>query len=141
MSRTEAARSNEKAARLLLELTSFLASFLKAGDDRTWHGVLVAKCKDIREIKLKVSAQQGLCVYDTSERPNPAHAEMFQSHFWNDNGDANEIRALLWAAFNNGIPIPPEEYYSGTILSALSSELGSSSNKSSSSRYAFPICS
>ena len=109
-----------------LELTSFLVSFLKAGDNRTWYGVLVAKCKDIREIKLKLSTRRGLCVYDTSERHNPAHAEMFQSHAWADNGDANEMRALLWAAFNNGIPIPPEEYYSGTIWSAVSSELGSS---------------
>lgn len=65
---------------------------------------------------------RAICIYDTSEENNPSHAEMFQSHFEVDNGDPNELRALLLNAFSKGIPILPNTYRNGSLASVITED-------------------
>ena len=104
------------------ELSTFLENFL-SNPEQTWHGVVVAPCRDVRSIKLSdCPTKRTFCVYDTSERENPAHAEIFQSLVGVDNGDQNELRAHLLNAFNGGTSIYPTTYRNGSLAAFVAAE-------------------
>ena len=105
------------------ELNSFVSNFLTAKADRIWFGVLTAKCEDLRNLSLGESPRRAVCVYDTSEKHNPAHAEMFGTAIAADEGDENELRRLLMGAFDNGKLIPPSEYLGGNVWRSIRPEL------------------
>lgn len=105
------------------ELISFANNFLTGQNDRVWKGVLLANCDAVRAIKLNDSTNRFLCVYDTAEKENPAHAEIGQSQYIIEEADNNELRHELLCAFNNGILTDSTMYKNGAIWNALSIEL------------------
>jgi hypothetical protein len=76
----------------------------------------------VRDIRVG-EVQQAVRVYDTAERSNPAHAELFKTQFVSDEGDANEMRRHLMAAFSDGMPINAKEYRGGAVLDQLAPAL------------------
>lgn len=107
------------------ELISFTNNFLKDKGDRVWKGVLLASCDVIRAIKLHDSINRSLCVYDTAEKDNPAHAEIGQSQYVIEEADSNELRYELLKAFNEGVLTDSVLYKNGAIWNSLPLELKS----------------
>lgn len=107
------------------ELVEFARNFLGSREDFVWKGVLSAGCDSVRQIALGLSSGRSLCVYDTAEKNNPAHAEICQAKYVIDEADRNELRAELFAAFNKGVIISPQFYRNGAVWNALPNELQS----------------
>ena len=105
------------------ELISFTKSFLSNKPERVWKGVLLASCEDIRAIKLYDSINKYVCVYDTGEKDNPAHAEIGQSQYVIEEADNNELRFELLKAFDNGVLTESILYKNGTIMKSLPLDL------------------
>lgn len=106
------------------ELTNFVTSFLEAGNDRIWKGVLLGQCGEVRNLKDISSTNRAVCVYDTAERKNPAHAELCQSQHISE-ADGPTLRAALFEAFGKGVIKSPHEYRDGGIWKSLSDNLRS----------------
>lgn len=104
------------------EIGKFVESFLSNKSDRAWVGVLTSPCQNVRGIRVETDAR-GVCVYDTAEPGNPAHAEMCQTQYVIGDADRLELRNKLLAAFGDGVVIKPQEYRTGTVLAALPQEL------------------
>lgn len=100
------------------ELVDFTHNFLKADIKRVWEGVLLAKCDDIRNIKLDQTLNRSVCIYDTALESNPAHGEIGQTQHIEE-ADQNELRHQLLVAFGNGNIIKPNNYWQGSIWNAL----------------------
>jgi hypothetical protein len=98
------------------ELAAFVNTFL-SGAGRKWDGVLVARAARLRKMRLHGIDGQVVCLYDTAERTNPSHAEICSGVTMEDNGDANELRHLLWSAFDADHPITRTKYRGGTVHS------------------------
>lgn len=112
-----------------VELTSFVTKFLKGEDDRGWIGVLFANCKAVRDIRIESEIERALCVYDTAELDNPAHAEMFSARSASMEADNGELRFHLRVAFNNGMILPAPAYRDRAVWSQLSPRLQAISEK------------
>lgn len=106
------------------ELVSFTSNFLSRDPNRSWKGAITGNVGDIRSISTTNNTQRALCVYDTSEKDNPAHAEICQSQLI-DEEDKLELKHDLLCAFNKGLITPPEAYRNSRIYSSLSNELRS----------------
>lgn len=104
------------------ELTTFVTNFLNAGSNRIWKGVLVGQCRDVRNIKDTSSTNRAVCVYDTAERLNPAHAELCQTQHISE-ADGPELRGALFEVFGKGKIRAPLEFRGGTIWKALPQQL------------------
>ena len=102
------------------ELLSFVRSFLEPDGARVWLGVVSAQCASVRALLTGDSpvSQRAVCVYDTAEPHNPAHAELFQAVTMPE-ADAIELRRKLWGVFGSGVPTRPEDFRSGQIWSQL----------------------
>jgi hypothetical protein len=98
------------------EIASFVRDFLKGGNDRHWLGVVSAYCSDLRAIRLDGVDERAICIYDTAEPANPAHAEVCWSGVALEEGDSGELRKLLLDAFSSGSPVSPAVYRSGDVL-------------------------
>ena len=105
---------------LTVELTSFVADFLKVSDDRGWIGVLSAGCKAVRDVRIEARSERALCVYDTAKPMNPAHAEMFIARRCEMEADNGELRFHLRTAFNDGKIVSAPEYRAGAVWGELS---------------------
>ncbi len=97
------------------ELISFANDFLGGDDKRSWRGVLLAECHELRSIKVENSLNRAVCVYDTAEQENPAHGEIGQTHHIINEADVVELRHALFTAFGNGAVIPPFQYRNGKV--------------------------
>ena len=111
------------------ELASFVSNFLEGSYDRGWIGVLSAGCKAVRDIRIEDGIEQALCVYDTAEPNNPAHAEMFSARRTAMEADRGELRFHLRAAFSNGTIVPAPAYRDGAVWNHLSPALQAVSAK------------
>jgi hypothetical protein len=100
-----------------------LALMLKKliGGRQSWHGVLTATVQSVRDIKILGKPDRTLCVFDTSNKNNPAHAEMCQTHYVIDQADVLEARRHLFAVFGNGHVTTPANYRNGDVLNLLNS--------------------
>lgn len=105
------------------ELQSFCRSMLSGQVDWVWGGVVTARCSEVRRLFAEKEAGRVLCVYDTANKDNPAHGEIFRSRDLVEEGDENEIRAELMRIFNCKSPISPNEYQGGLIWGSLPAEL------------------
>lgn len=105
------------------EIGKFVTSFLSERSDRAWVGVLTGPCQNVRAIKVAETDDRGVCVYDTAEPRNPAHAEMCQTQYVVDEADRVELRKKLFEAFGGGVVIEPLQYRAGAVWAALSQEL------------------
>jgi hypothetical protein len=92
------------------ELARFVSNFLEGDDRRSWRGVVTAACSTLRGIRIDDRRNQGVCIYDTAEKNNPAHGEFGWSSLPLGDGDANELRAKLMQAFGGGNIIAPTAY-------------------------------
>lgn len=108
------------------ELINFVRSFLLAKSNRAWIGVVSSSCDAIRAISAPTGDNlRAICVYDTGEPHNQAHAEMFQTRHVNqaNEADALEVRRSLLAAFGDGSIGNRQTYKQGAIWNSLSPEL------------------
>lgn len=103
------------------ELVKFSTDFLRGKDDRAWKGVLLGNVGLVRKL-INFKGAQSVCVYDTAEQRNPAHAELFQSDDL-DEADRVELRAELYDIFNGENPVTPENYRSGHVWREVPIEL------------------
>jgi hypothetical protein len=101
------------------ELKTFVRDFLRAGADRKWLGVVSARSRDLRALRLSGAAGQAICIYDTAEAKNPAHAEVCWSGAVLEDGEGPELRKLLLDAFSAGLPTGPLSYRNGHVQRAL----------------------
>ncbi len=104
------------------EILEFASDFLLAKSDRAWKGVITATADNLRSISIDGSEKRALCIYDMSEKRNPAHAEIGRSYILNEE-DKVELRHKLLSAFGNGKAVIPENYRQGSLLNALPLEL------------------
>lgn len=103
------------------ELATFVTNFLTTKQERTWLGVAIAKCKDVRAVTVDDdAAKRAVCVYDTGLESNPAHGELFQSQHVIEEADRAEVRVKLFKAFS---AVKPMEFLGGSIWDELSAEL------------------
>ena len=100
------------------EIVGFIKNLLLSQEEFAWKGLLLAECKTIRGIFTNNSTKRAVCVYDTAERENPAHAEICQTHYIEEDDEA-ELRHDLFVAFGNREIISPEEYRGGVVLNDL----------------------
>jgi hypothetical protein len=105
------------------ELFTFVNDFLNQKSNRSWKGVLLGHCRDIRNIMADQSDHRTVCVYDTAEPNNPAHGELCHSQYVVDEADQVELRDSLFFAFGNGNLISPLQYRNGEIWNGLEQSL------------------
>lgn len=91
------------------EIINFVKDFLAGDSKRSWNGVLIANCGDLRNIKIDSNKERAFCVYDTAEKNNPAHAEFGQSQSMLE-ADIAELRHELFSVFSSGKKILPKDY-------------------------------
>lgn len=103
------------------EITTFVSDFLNQEMKPTWFGVVSTGCATVKGF-LTDDKRRLLCVYDTAEPSNPAHAEMGRGSDFEE-GDEQELRKLLWDAFQCSAPVRPQHYRDGAVWNALSPEL------------------
>jgi hypothetical protein len=102
------------------EIIRFLLSYLAKNSSHTWLGVVTGPCIDVRKITNDVAhGRRTVCVFDTAQRPNPAHAELCQTRYIINEADENELRAQLLRAFNSKTLIKPTNYRGGRIFQSL----------------------
>lgn len=108
----------------LLELKNFVQAILSGGEDRGWIGVITAKCLKVRNVTIAPEVARAICVFDTAEPGNPAHAELCRARVM-DEADKVELRSELWKAFNADSVTRPSEYRNGQVWASLNDELRS----------------
>lgn len=101
------------------EVISFVHDFLQVSADHKWLGVVSARSGDLRALRIDGVPERPICVYDTAEPNNPAHAEACWSGVALEEGDAGELRKLLLDAFATGTPTAPAAYRNGEVLHAI----------------------
>lgn len=104
------------------ELLLFTSKFLENGSDRAWKGVISANVGKLRSILIGENQKRALCIYDTSEKDNPAHAEIGRA-YQIDETDVQELRHEMFSVFGGGTPITPNSYRNGNLLKALPESL------------------
>jgi IMP cyclohydrolase len=97
------------------ELKQWIGSYQHKNTDHTWMGTLASDCRSLRGIQLSDKTNRVVAVYDTAERENPAHAEIFQTEHVIDDADRLELRAEIYKRFGNGALIIPSAYRSGAL--------------------------
>jgi hypothetical protein len=91
---------------------------LGSAANNAWLGSVNASASDIRNLCLK-RGDRAICLYDTAEPDNRAHAEMFYSRAIEE-ADAAELRNDLYSIFGEGvITKKAEEYRDGSVWAAL----------------------
>lgn len=85
------------------ELKTLVTAFLADAEDRAWVGYVSAPVHAIRNLTNddQDEPERLFCVYDTSEKSNPAHAEVGIGKEIEE-ADAPEYRRRLVAAFDGG---------------------------------------
>lgn len=104
------------------EIVTFVSNFLAKRDDFSWLGVLSGQCQSVRGIMAGESSDRAVCVYDTADLGNPAHAEMCQTHYI-DEADELELNRNLLAAFNGGVITQRSQYRNGAVWDQLPQDL------------------
>lgn len=108
------------------ELTSFVRQFLDANPALAWFGVVTASCADIRALIApgnNPGQLTAVCVYDTAERDNRAHAEICRARDYFDESDVLELRHELLQLFQNGSMTVRDLYRAGAVWNALAPAL------------------
>lgn len=105
------------------EIAAFVRGFLDANPKCMWKGVVTAKCAEVRGITINDGGNRSVCVYDTGEKKNPAHAELFKSQFVVEEADGPELRVKLFKAFKCQRVQQPSEFMGGVVWGGLPNEL------------------
>lgn len=104
------------------ELVSFTREFLSRKDEYAWVAVAATTSDALRRLENTETGKRTVCVYDTAEPNNPAHAEICRTQHIQE-ADAAELRRSLMRAFNDGVPIDRQVYRNGRVWHALPAEL------------------
>lgn len=104
------------------EIVGFIKRLLLAQNNFAWKGLLLAECQTVRGILTNKSTKRAVCVYDTAENENPAHGEICQTRYIEEDDEA-ELRHDLFVAFGNREIISPIQYRNGTVLNGLPEQL------------------
>jgi hypothetical protein len=91
-----------------------IQNIVAGATDGAWFGMIYAKARDLRNIVLSERRQRAICLYDTAESDNFAHAEIFLSREIAE-ADENELRSDLSKCFGGGAYELPENYRRGEI--------------------------
>lgn len=105
------------------EIVTFVKGFLSTRDDFVWIGVLSGLCRNVRDIKAGESNDRAVCVFDTANLGNPAHGELFQTHYIIEESDQLELRRNLFVAFDSEVVIQPSQYRNGAVWAQLPQHL------------------
>lgn len=104
------------------ELAHFVRRFLESTPNARWSGVVIGHCGTLRAFRIGSGVRRTLCVYDTAEPHNPAHAEICRTAVVaDDEGDLNEARKHLLDCFGGGRIEVPERYRGGGVLAQMAS--------------------
>ena len=103
------------------ELTPWVSEFLQKQSKQSWFGTVSASSSAIRNVEVGKSLNRAFAVYDTAEKINPAHAEVFQTQYVIDEADRIELRAEIMKVFGGGVISTPEKYREGVIWNRLTS--------------------
>lgn len=106
---------------LVVFVRSFMEKQLAKNADTKWHSVVTAPCEKIRGLMHGSATNRSVCVFDTAERANPAHAELFQTQYVVDQADQLELRRELLGSFSDHFS--PSRFRNGTVLAAISPQL------------------
>jgi len=98
------------------ELISFITKYRDKNANHNCLGVLTASCSSLRNIKINNAQNRIVCVYDTSEEDNPAHAEIHQSQHVITDADLVELRAKLFEIFTQK---NLQNYREGVLLNSI----------------------
>lgn len=101
------------------ELIELISKFVASKADNAWEGALIAKCSELRGIFVKSNNSRAVCIYDTAEKENPAHAEISQAQIAMSEEDITELRHDIFVAFGNGVPTLPTAYRQSAIWNSL----------------------
>jgi hypothetical protein len=104
------------------EIIDFVRSLLDRKASAAWFGVVTATCADIRALIApgnNPDRVRAVCVYDTAEPNNRAHAEICRARDYFDESDTLELRHDLLALFQNGPMTARDLYRAGAIWNAL----------------------
>jgi hypothetical protein len=105
------------------EVSAFVRGFLEAASNREWLGVAFAFCRDIRLMPAPDrDKKRAVCLYDTAEPANPAHAEICRARHFED-ADPLELRRELLRLFGDGQIVDRKAYRAGGVWNALSQGL------------------
>jgi len=106
------------------ELVRFVRTFLEQNVKCIWYGVVSALCSDIRAISAPTEKprDRAVCVYDTAEAQNRAHAEICQARNFTE-ADPIEVRRELLRLFGDGVIIDRQTYRAGGVWNAIPREL------------------
>lgn len=104
------------------EMQALVKQVLGKKDNYAWKGVLFGQCHNIRSIMADEADHRAVCVYDTANPGNPAHAELCQTQHI-DEADENELRHDLFVAFGSGVIIAPLQYRNGEVWNNLAQDL------------------
>lgn len=102
-----------------IEILALVKQVLSGQNNRAWKGVIFGQCHDMRSIMTDEVDHRAVCVYDTANPENPAHAELCQTEYIIDEADAAELRHNLFVAFGSGAIITPLQYRNGAIWNNL----------------------
>lgn len=97
------------------ELRQWIGSYQLKNAEHVWMGTLASDCQSLRDIQLSDKTTRVVAVYDTAERENPAHAEIFQTEYVIDDADRVELRVEIYKRFGNGALIVPSAYRNGAL--------------------------
>ena len=105
------------------EISEFIKRLLLSQDNFVWKGLLLAECHTVRSILTNNSTKRAVCVYDTAEKDNPAHAEICQTNYILEEDDEAELRHNLFFAFGNREILSPLQYRNGMIWNNLPEQI------------------
>jgi hypothetical protein len=103
------------------ELLALVQTFLNSRADYVWMGVVIGSCQEIRKVLAPghwFVAKRTVCVYDTAEPDNPAHAEICRTCRIQE-ADRAELRAKLLRIFGDGTMTDRQVYRAGNVWNAL----------------------
>jgi hypothetical protein len=106
-----------------VEIKNFVVQFLRGDIRRKWVGVVSGDCGDVRNIVIDGCLGRIVCVLDTGNRDNAAHAEMCKTRHSVEEADRLELHRKLLLAFGGGQVIQPQVYRNATIHQSLPADL------------------
>src|SRR5205823_7520269 len=94
---------------------SVLVKKFIAQPNANWKGVMTAPCEAVRSLTAPDSDKRAVCVFDTAEKDNHAHAELCQTEHIVE-ADELEVRRTLLSVFGDGKIVAPADYRGGALL-------------------------
>jgi hypothetical protein len=99
-------------------LNDWLVERMDEQPEWSWESLISTSCNHIRSITRDESGRRAFCVYDSAEKTNVAHAEIFACCEISIE-DRGELRKQLFDAFNANSPTHPVKYREGKLVACI----------------------